>query len=276
MRNRIAMFLGMSGLLFGPLLWGGDLYTFRVELDDTEPAIVGNTFTAAVFLDFADAEGEVILGYGVGLCSDDDIVALDVEGVENGATTAANELLFHQVEAEDTDDGNTALTLVGVMKIGTSLAPADDLEMWIIPYEGVAVGETTLMFCETGDLPNGAVVVLEDLTEVFEEDELAVVDLTFSVLPFFVRGDCNDDGRLDIADGIFLLRYLFRDAAEPACELACDASDDDGLRSTDAIYLFNYRFLDGPEPAPPFPDGGSPSDPGSSGSLTCDSVENCD
>ena len=89
------------------------------------------------------------------------------------------------------------------------------------------------------------------------------------VYPPFVRGDCNGDGNHDIADGVFLLNYLFQDGPTPGCQAACDANGDGMTDSSDAIYIFNYRFLDGPPPPAPFPECGNPAGQG------CDAYESC-
>lgn len=89
---------------------------------------------------------------------------------------------------------------------------------------------------------------------------MAVVDLTFEVLPPFIRGDGNNDGRVNLADGIFLLHHLLLDGAEPGCEVACDVSGDGELTVADAIYLLEYRFVEGPSPPAPFPDCGGPGE----------------
>ncbi len=76
----------------------------------------------------------------------------------------------------------------------------------------------------------------------------------------FQRGDCNDDGRIDIADGIFLLRHLFGTAegagAAPTCDASCDVDAREGLGLADATGLFDYLFQDGAAPAAPFPECG--------------------
>ena len=74
--------------------------------------------------------------------------------------------------------------------------------------------------------------------------------------PTFVRGDCNGDVIVDIADGIFLLNQLFQNGPPSNCNEACDANDDGMADQSDAVYVFGYRFLDGPEPPAPFPDCG--------------------
>ncbi len=49
----------------------------------------------------------------------------------------------------------------------------------------------------------------------------------------FVRGDSNSDGRLDIADGIHVLGYLFLGASAPSCFDAADANDDGAVDIAD-------------------------------------------
>ena len=110
------------------------------------------------------------------------------------------------------------------------------------------------------------------MSGVFVLAETEDVLIEFSTHPELVRGVCNDDARVDIADGVFLIRHLFADGTKPGCELACDASGDGDLNGTDAIYLFNYRFLEGPQPVPPFPDCGFPDEL----DLSCEDQDSCD
>lgn len=65
--------------------------------------------------------------------------------------------------------------------------------------------------------------------------------------PEFVRGDCNNDGGTNIADGIALLAFLFPDGMVPtlACDDACDANDDGMLDIGDGIAVLNALFSGG-------------------------------
>ncbi|MGE3164563.1 MAG: hypothetical protein AB7O52_06640 [Planctomycetota bacterium] len=63
--------------------------------------------------------------------------------------------------------------------------------------------------------------------------------------PDFKRGDCNNDGGINIADAIYLLGALFPGPGGPnaiACEDACDANDDGGRNIADAIALLASLF----------------------------------
>lgn len=83
----------------------------------------------------------------------------------------------------------------------------------------------------------------------------------------FIRGDTNGDGRVDIADAVRALDYLFGGWPGADCMEAFDIDDSRNLNVTDPIYLLNHLFLGGPEPPAPYPEPGT--DPGPS-ALGCD------
>jgi len=68
----------------------------------------------------------------------------------------------------------------------------------------------------------------------------------------FKRGDANQDSRVDIADAVYLLDYLFKGGEKPACLDAADSNDDGGIDLSDPVYLLAYLFknnsLSPPEP----------------------------
>ncbi|MBI4602779.1 MAG: S8 family serine peptidase, partial [Planctomycetes bacterium] len=86
------------------------------------------------------------------------------------------------------------------------------------------------------------------------------------------RGDCNDDGTVDLSDAVAALSFLFAGAQEPACEKACDTNDDGGVDISDPIAVLNYLFSGGKRPADPFPACGP--DP-TEDALTCEGGESC-
>jgi len=89
----------------------------------------------------------------------------------------------------------------------------------------------------------------------------------------FFRGDVNADGKVDIADAIFVLGYLFGGGPSPSCADAADTNDDGKLNVGDAIATLQYLFsAAGPLP-PPFPDCGTdPTDD----ELNCRSFRPCE
>jgi hypothetical protein len=67
----------------------------------------------------------------------------------------------------------------------------------------------------------------------------------------FLRGDGNDDGRVDISDAVFTLLVLF--AFTPTdCADAADANDDGALGIADPVYLLTYLYAGGGTPPPPW------------------------
>jgi len=85
--------------------------------------------------------------------------------------------------------------------------------------------------------------------ETFHQEVL----LTSGVVPF-TRGDANSDGRLDLSDGIAIVRYLFLDGDEPGCLAAGDTDDNGRLELTDAVIIASFLFTGGPPPVAPGPD----------------------
>jgi streptogramin lyase len=72
-----------------------------------------------------------------------------------------------------------------------------------------------------------------------------------------LRGDSNGDARVNIADPIYGVQWLFLGGAEPPCREAADAQRDGRTDIADAIYVINHLFLGGPAPPPPYPVCGS-------------------
>jgi hypothetical protein len=72
----------------------------------------------------------------------------------------------------------------------------------------------------------------------------------------FIRGDVDDSGRVEMADAVSVLRFLFPSSPDDAVALSClnaaDANDDDRINFTDPIYLLNHLFRGGPAAPAPF------------------------
>jgi hypothetical protein len=68
---------------------------------------------------------------------------------------------------------------------------------------------------------------------------------------YFIRGDANDDGIVDIADPIATLGYLFLGVERLPCRDAADSNDDGLLDVSDSITTLAYLFLGGQALPPP-------------------------
>jgi hypothetical protein len=68
------------------------------------------------------------------------------------------------------------------------------------------------------------------------------------MLSLFILGDVNDDGKIDVADVVYLINYLFTGGPEPSPFQAGDANSDGETNIADAVYLINYLFAGGLPP----------------------------
>jgi len=70
------------------------------------------------------------------------------------------------------------------------------------------------------------------------------------LLPLYLRtadcGDCNDDGRITIADATYLVVYVYRGGPAPVGE--GDVNLDGGTTVADAVYLVNFIYRNGIPP----------------------------
>ncbi len=116
-----------------------------------------------------------------------------------------------------------------------------------------------------GDVPNAAqpgdalVALVLDGTPVWTGEEVlawgSLTELSLDVGSCgvtFLRGDANGTGTVSFADGIFILRWVFRGGATPLCLDAADANDNGAVNFADGIYLLRWVFRGGPMPPPPF------------------------
>ncbi len=82
--------------------------------------------------------------------------------------------------------------------------------------------------------------------------------------PLFIRADANNDARVDIADGVWIINELFYGGRATRCKAAADANDDAKVDLSDALYIFQYQLQPGrtpstlyPKPPAPFPGCGT-------------------
>ena len=84
------------------------------------------------------------------------------------------------------------------------------------------------------------------------EPEAAPTPEAKAAVLLFVRCDCNQDEKCDLADAATVLAQQF-DGFPVECEDACDVNDDGKINLADSVYILNYLFKMGPDPLPPFP-----------------------
>ena len=118
----------------------------------------------------------------------------------------------------------------------------------------------------------------EDLSPAFDCDGNGVSDTIDiadgspdpCALTRFVRGDANASGSTDISDAVFVFLILFRGDETP-CPRSADLDRNDRVEITDGIHLLRGFFQQGPAPPPPFPACGVDESTG----LDCESFPPC-
>ena len=141
--------------------------------------------------------------------------------------------------------------------------------------EFVARGAGNFPQFESISIQNGNELVLTLNAAAGAMDNVRVITrgVKLPEMPFR-RGDCNDDGAVDIADAVCILNWLFVGEATPGCVAATNTNGDDAADITDATYLLNHLFSGGAAPAQPFPDCGPGMLPADV-ELGCTNPPNC-
>ena len=93
--------------------------------------------------------------------------------------------------------------------------------------------------------------------------------------PQFRRGDADDNGSLQLTDGIFILNFLFLGGAAPVCGDAADADNNGAIQLTDGIFILNFLFLGGQAPVQPGLECGEDTAQPDDG-LGCETFSSCE
>ena len=93
-----------------------------------------------------------------------------------------------------------------------------------------------------------------------------LINIVGDVTTFFIRGDTNGDGEVNLSDVLATLGFLFAGTRQPHCFDAADANDDGGLDIADATATLQYLFEGGFALPPPTATPGEDSTPDD---MTC-------
>lgn len=184
------------------------------------------------------------------------VTAVDTSGNESGPSVP--------VEATPIDEtppapptGLSARAGNGAITLDWADNAEDDLAGYNIYRDGMllAAGLDESSYNDTG-LENGraytytvTAVDTQDNESASSEELQAAPELP-PVGPF-LRGDANVDLRVDIADAIWMLGYLFAGGVMPQCNAAADSNADGEVNVADPIFTLNWLFMGGlPSPSP--------------------------
>ncbi len=263
-----------SGVLYGAddtILLGGahgqDLYTPETRIQP------GGVEKFSFF--FIDPSSN-IQGFTITACFEAPLVALPgTFSIEDTVLEDVGaEYIEQQVDNLD-DDGDGREIIIGILvdflppfdgqTIPPSFLPQELGNFEFFAPEDVDCFECyTIEFCNNINgngnvsLSNIAVIGNQSVTPSMTHPGQVCVPAT----AFFIRGDSNNDGLVDVADPIYTLSYLFTNGPDPGCMDAADADDDGFFNITDAVFTLYYVFGIGIAPPYPFPECGLEDYPG--------------
>lgn len=240
---------------------------FHASLSDAE-ADIGGLVEVEVTLDF-DHEGNTpdsIRGWSYGVCHDPAMLQglasspagrawrEDTAALNGGAGPGYfNMMVF--------EGGITVAVIVDLAQVVT-IPPVNGWRDVVLSYSAIGgpldcldgsaepvVTEVSL--CESLGSPPVRNVMTVGLVSI-PMGGYDPASVTISCSTYFVRGDANQDGTLDISDPIGILAHLFS-GAPVTCNDAVDSNDDGQIDISDAIYMLAHLFAGGPDPKPPYP-----------------------
>jgi hypothetical protein len=229
------------------------------------------TVTARAFFDLPVNTSWTDAIYGYSICVAHDPEVLELVEINGGSTDAGDLQLIsvqtRRLAAVDNETGSGFVDIFVMFSDGCSFPSRRELSLVDARYrvrdlrasidgdEGSSPFETTIHF--RNGLRFDDTERLTD-TRYFRRGEslasctepLAVRIVTERVP--FVRGDANADHRVDIADPVTTLNFLFGGDWEVRCADAADVDDNGELDISDAILELSFLFLGGRPPVAPF------------------------
>jgi hypothetical protein len=72
---------------------------------------------------------------------------------------------------------------------------------------------------------------------------------------FYICGDANGDGVVNVSDAVYIINYIFAGGAAPDPLESAEVNCDGDVNVSDAVWIINYIFMDGYEPCDTNGDG---------------------
>ena len=207
-------------------------------------------------------------GFQLAVCFDCELEFVEgtwtIEGTILEAVGA--EFVNHHVD-NDPNDGDGCELIVGILldalpPFDRQTVPPTAAPLEIGCIDVVLNGDCdtcyNVWFCD-GANGRGTVaidnVVVRNVTESVSGFTTHACQICIVAERHFIRGDCNFDGQVDIADPSTILAQQFQ-GYDAACDDACDANDDGKINLADVVYVLTWQFGFGPAMPAPFPAAG--------------------
>ncbi len=212
-------------------------------------------------LTWADKNGDLS---GTGL-------SLSTGGLLSGTPSSAGPINFtaqitDQIGA--TDETLFSFTINAAVDITTATLPDGEVSVAYSQVLGSSGGTGTKTWTDRdGDLAGTGLALASDGTLSGTPLAPATVSFTarvvdavgsadeqlysFELVRTYVCGDANGDEEINVADGVFIINYVFKGGPAPDPQEAGDANCDGDVNVADGVYMINYVFKDGPAPCCP-------------------------
>ncbi len=221
----------------------------------------GDDFTAPPSIVWIDgAEGSVVAEISLDLDTSDFPAPSDLAVLDDGTalvTIFGGSSLVYRVDLQ-TRELHSSIAVPSGDPVQSAVA-ADGLDSFLVAdyFSGlihrIDLDQGDVLEVLTGNqLPNRLVISGERIFTAQQGQELVTVHAGDGA---FIRGDVNVDGRIDLADPVMLLQWLFVGPLLP-CEDSADFDDNGILDISDGIQSLMFLFVQGPTPAFPFPVAG--------------------
>ena len=215
-----------------------------------------------------------IQGVQIAVCYDDLLLVDGTFSIEGSiADELGAEFVHYQIDNDD-NDGDGRELVAGILM--DALPPfenqqlpttSEPLLIACVDAEvdgGAICGDSfSIDFCDgingngMVDINNMAVIEYQSI----QNFTLIGADYEIIPVPAFLRGDCNTDTKVDLADAATVIATEFQ-GYDALCLDACDSNDDGIINLADSVYLLNFLFSFGnPTPDPgPYSSGVDPSE----------------
>jgi hypothetical protein len=205
-----------------------------------------------------------ITAFSVSLCFDPDVFTFKSANVAGTRAAGAQNVIYSTPQ-----DGCVSVAVVKNYACASAVPAGDGLVLNVVMDVAAGAPNGTATFTFTDRSPSLNRMTLCDFSTLVPGFGTGTVEVQSNG---FVRGDYDADGTLELADALAGLYYAIGESDPPTCEDAADLNDDGVVDVSDGVYSLGFQFGGGDDPALPYP--GCGEDP-TSDVLGCTSFAGC-